>query len=268
MSSQLVAVDAGRHGTKVKYKEEGGTFWFPSAVSKAIEGHRESLEEDLEVRYKGKAYFIGELAQREGYPQRLMTESKVHEQTLLEVLVAVFKSEIAGSCQVMTGLPINLYTDERERAGVKRLLEGKHDLTVNGVYREITIEKVGLALECASSFFAKPEPGTIRILDPGARTTNYATFQDGTYIGRESGTIPLGWDSVRGADAEVMAGQIVSEIGKSWNPSDRVKIIGGNAAPLEEPLKRIGFGFAYAAEDPMFANVDGFYAIGRSLIHA
>ncbi len=73
---------------------------------------------------------------------------------------------------------------------------------------------------------------------------------------------------MRGADADVMAGQIVSEVGKSWNPSDRVKIIGGNAAPLEEPLKRIGFGFAFAAENPMFANVEGFYAVGRSLIDA
>ncbi|PTX62447.1 hypothetical protein C8P63_10542 [Melghirimyces profundicolus] len=266
MDIPLIAVDAGRHGTKVKNAR--GMFCFPSSVSKAIEGHREHLENDLEVRYNGKDYFVGELAQREGYPQRLMTESKVHDQTLLEVLVAVFRSEVMDRCRVMTGLPINLYTDERERAGLKRLLEGEHEVTVNGVHRRFTIEKVGLALECASSYFAAPESGTVRIVDPGARTTNYATFKDGIYIGKESGTIPLGWDSVRGADPDLMAGQIASEIGKSWSPSNRVKIIGGKAEELEEPLKRIGFGFAYAAERPLYANVEGFYEVGRSLTHA
>lgn len=261
---ELVAIDAGRSFTKVKVGNR--VFEFPSKVSKALEGYRDHMPGDLEVRYKGKDYFVGRLAEREGYAWTNMLETKVHEQTLIEVITACFLAEVVGKVAIMTSVPINMYAKETERSGLKKLLMGEHEVVVNGVYRKIQIEKVGIGLECACSFFSNQRPGKVRIIDPGARTTNFATYKDGIYIGKESGTIPYGWDSVRDSDPELMANLIISEIGKSWSTSDQLEIIGGRAQDLELPMQKQGFIHTKGAEEGKYANVRGLYEIGRNLV--
>ncbi|WP_044641443.1 ParM/StbA family protein [Risungbinella massiliensis] len=260
----LVAVDAGRSFTKVKVGNR--VFEFPSKVSKALEGHRDQMPGDLEVRYQGKDYFVGRLAEREGYAWTNMLETKVHEQTLIEILTACFLAEVVGKVAIMTSIPINMYSKEMERSGLKKLLVGDHEILVNGVYRKLQVEKVGIGLECACSYFNHKRPGKVRIIDPGARTTNFATYQDGIYIGKESGTISYGWDSVRGSDPDLMANLIISEIGKSWSTSDQLEIIGGRAQDLELPMQKQGFVHTHAVTDAKYANVTGLYEIGRNLI--
>src|SRR5690606_22362860 len=114
--------------------------------------------------------------EREGFSATLMTQSKVHEHTLLEVLVSCFLAEVPSGEEILlvTAVPIELYDSERERSGIRRLLEGKHEVLVNGVYRVINIAKVVISLECAVAYQTSREMGTIRLVDPGARTTNYA----------------------------------------------------------------------------------------------
>ncbi len=263
---QLVVVDAGRYATKVRNAK--GRFSFLSKVSKAHNRHRENLPNDIQIRYQGKDFFIGQLAEREGFSATLMTQSKVHEHTLLEVLVSCFLAEVPSGEEILlvTAVPIELYDSERERSGIRRLLEGKHEVLVNGVYRVINIAKVVISLECAVAYQTSREMGTIRLVDPGARTTNYATYKDGIYIGRESGTILHGWDTIRDADPDLMADIIVGEVAKTWNTSDVVKVIGGKAEDLVEPLKLRGFYRTMAPTDAQFATVDGLWEIGRRLM--
>jgi plasmid segregation protein ParM len=261
----LVAVDAGR--AFVKTVVGNRKFLFPSKVSKARKRtFVQTLEDDIEITYQGKDYFIGQLAEREGsFTRQMMTESKVNTETLLLILTALFKAGAIGDVYLVTGVPINMYRDD-ERAGLRSRLEGEHEIILNGTYRKINIRKVAITIEGGAAYWVHRRMGTVRIVDPGARTTNYATFKDGVFIDRESGTIPKGWDNVREADPEEMAAMIVGHLGGMWDPTDVVELIGGKAHELLEPFKREGFRFTTAFEDPQYANALGYYALGKELL--
>ena len=108
----LIAVDAGR--AFVKTVTGNQKFSFPSKVSKARKRtFVQTLEEDIELRYQGKEYFIGQLAEREGsFTRQMMTESKVNVETVLLILTALFKAGAIGDVKLVTGVPINMYKEE------------------------------------------------------------------------------------------------------------------------------------------------------------
>lgn len=258
----LVAVDAGRSHVKVVSANQ--QFLFPSKVSKARKRNFvQTLNDDIEITYQGKQYFIGGLAEREGsFTRQMMTESKVNNETLLLVLTALFKAGAIGDVNVVTGVPINMYRED-ERTRLRALLEGEHEITLNGTYRQINIRKAAITIEGGASYWIHKRMGTVRIVDPGARTTNYATFKDGIFIDRESGTIAKGWENVREADPEEMAAMIVAHLGGMWDTSDVVELVGGRAHDLLEPFKHEGFIYTLSFNDPQFSNARGYYALGR-----
>ncbi|KPC75788.1 hypothetical protein ADL26_06900 [Thermoactinomyces vulgaris] len=261
----LVAVDAGR--AYVKTIVGTRRFTFPSKVSKARQRNFiQTLEDDMEIRYQGKDYFIGQLAEREGsFTRQMMTESKVNIETVLLILTALFQAGALGDVKLVTGVPINMYRDD-ERARLRAKLEGEHEVILNGTYRKINIKKAAITIEGGAAYWIHRRMGTVRIVDPGARTTNYATFKDGIFIDRESGTIPKGWDNVREADPEEMAAMLVGYLGGMWEPTDVVELIGGKAQDLLEPFKRVGFIYSTTFEDPQFANAIGYYALGKETL--
>lgn len=261
----LIAVDAGRSYVKTIVGNQ--RFVFPSKVSKARKrAFVQTLPEDMELRYLGKEYFIGQLAEREGsFTRQMMTESKVNTETLLLILTALFKAGAVGDVNIVTGVPINMYKED-ERTRLRAKLEGEHEVILNGTYRKIHIRKAAITIEGGAAYWIHKRMGTVRIVDPGARTTNYATFKDGVFIDRESGTISKGWENVREADPEEMAAMIVGHLGGMWEPTDIVELIGGKATDLLEPFKQEGFSFAIASHDPQFANALGYYALGKETI--
>ena len=107
--------------------------------------------------------------------------------------------------------------------------------------------------------------GLVRIIDIGAKTTNYATFQDKVFIDRESGTLPVGWETVKVSNIKEMAGLIAGTVSKTWSNRDVVMLVGGMARKLE-PYIREHFHHAFVVEDPQMANVRGYYEIGRALL--
>jgi plasmid segregation protein ParM len=261
----LIAVDAGR--AFVKTVTGNQKFLFPSKVSKARKRtFVQTLEEDIELRYQGKEYFIGQLAEREGsFTRQMMTESKVNVETVLLILTALFKAGAIGDVKLVTGVPINMYKEE-ERARLRAKLEGEHEVVLNGTYRKINITKAAITIEGGAAYWVHRRMGTVRIVDPGARTTNYATFKDGIFIDRESGTLPKGWDNVREADPEEMAAMIVGHLGGMWSTTDVVELIGGKATELVEPFKHVGFIHSTTFDNPQFANALGYYALGKETL--
>jgi plasmid segregation protein ParM len=261
----LVAVDAGR--AYVKTVAGNQKFSFPSKVSKARKRtFVQTLEDDMEITYMGKDYFIGQLAEREGsFTRQMMTETKVNTETVLLILTALFKAGAVGDVNLVTGVPINMYKED-ERARLRARLEGEHEFVLNGTYRKINIKKAAITIEGGAAYWIHRRMGTVRIVDPGARTTNYATFKDGVFIDRESGTLPKGWENVREADPEEMAAMIVGHLGGMWETSDVVEIIGGKAHELLEPFKQAGFIHSTTFEDPQFANALGYYALGKETL--
>jgi hypothetical protein len=263
--AMLVAVDAGRAYVKTVVGNQ--KFSFPSKVSKARQRtFVQTLEDDMEIHYQGKEYFIGQLAEREGsFTRQMMTESKVNIETVLLILTALFKAGAIGDVKLVTGVPINMYKED-ERTRLRAKLEGEHEVILNGTYRKINITKAAITIEGGAAYWIHRRMGTVRIVDPGARTTNYATFKDGIFIDRESGTIPKGWDNVREADPEEMAAMIVGHLGGMWETTDVVELIGGKAQELVEPFKRVGFLYATTFDDPKYANALGYYALGKETL--
>lgn len=261
----LVAVDAGR--AYVKTVTGNKQFIFPSKVSKARQRtFVQTLEEDMEIRYQGKDYFIGQLAEREGsFTRQMMTESKVNLETVLLIMTALFQAGALGEVKLVTGVPINMYKEE-ERTKLRSRLEGEHEIILNGTYRKIQVTRAAITIEGGAAYWIQRRMGTVRIVDPGARTTNYATFKDGVFIDRESGTIPKGWDNVREADPDEMAAMIVGHLGGMWSTTDVVELIGGKAPELAEPFKHVGFTYTTAFENPQYANALGYYALGKETL--
>lgn len=260
----LVAVDCGR--SYVKVRTENRTFMFPSKVSAwRKRNYRQELEGDLELMYQGRKWFVGKLAEREGeFTRQAMQETKAVEETLLLTLTAIHLAGAKGKVDLVTGLPIGNYTD-RERESVRKLLEGHHEVTLNGQTSRFYVQRVYTTIEGGGAFFATPRSGLVRIIDVGAKTTNYVTFKDKIFIDRESGTMPIGWESVRESNEREMADMIAATVSKTWGPDDVVILIGGIAQRLE-PYLQGHFRYAYAMSNPQTANVRGYYEVGKALI--
>ncbi|WP_124727779.1 ParM/StbA family protein [Staphylospora marina] len=260
----LVAVDCGR--SFVKVKTERNSFMFPSKVSAWRNRHyRQDLEGDMEVVYRGQRWFVGQLAEREGeFTRQAMQDTKAVEETLLLTVTAVHQAGANGNVDLVTGLPIIHYT-EAERMAVRRLLEGDHEVTVNGRTARFRIRRVYTTIEGGGAFFADPRSGLVRIVDVGAKTTNYATFKDKVFIDRDSGTLPIGWETLRESNEREMADAIAAALSKKWHSDDVVVLIGGMAKRLERHMQG-HFRHAFAARSPQMANVLGFYEVGKALI--
>lgn len=260
----LVAVDCGR--SYVKVMTENRTFMFPSKISAwRKRNYRQELEDDLELTYRGGRWFVGKLAEREGeFTRQAMQDTKAVEETLLLTLTAIHQAGAVGNVTLVTGLPIANFT-EKEREAVRRLLEGYHEVTVNGQFSRIRITRVYTTIEGGGAFFASPRSGLVRIIDVGAKTTNYATFNEKIFIDRESGTLPIGWETVRETNEREMADAIAGAVSKKWNSDDVVILIGGMANKLERYVQG-HFRYAFAMSDPQTANVRGYYEVGKALI--
>ncbi|MCS1350522.1 ParM/StbA family protein [Mechercharimyces sp. CAU 1602] len=260
----IIAVDCGR--SHVKVMTEKKTFSFPSKISTwRKRNFRQELEGDIELIYNDRCWFIGKLAEREGeFTRQAMQDTKVVDETLLLTLAAIHLAEGAGRIQLIMGLPIQNY-NEGERVALRKLLEGMHEVSINGEMRKFQIERVYITIEGGSAFFTSPRMGLVRIVDVGAKTTNYATFKDKVFIDRDSGTLPIGWETVSESNVEEMANHIAGTVSKKWQAKDMVMLIGGVASKVEPHLQE-HFPYAFTLDDPQMANVRGFFEVGRAMV--
>ncbi|MDR6224987.1 ParM/StbA family protein [Desmospora profundinema] len=260
----IVAVDCGR--SYVKVITEGKSFLFPSKVSGWRQrNYRHELSGDIELEYLGRRWFVGKLAEREGeFTRQAMQDSKAVEETLILTMTALHLAEAKGNVILVTGLPIGNFTDVEQKA-IKRLLEGPHTVRLNGKERSFYVESVYATIEGGGAFFSAPRMGLVRIVDVGAKTTNYATFRDKVFIDRESGTLPIGWETVKVTNLKEMADLIASTVSKTWGNHDIVMLVGGMARKLE-PFIQDHFRHAFSLEEPQMANVRGYYEVGKAMI--
>jgi plasmid segregation protein ParM len=260
----IIAVDCGRSYVKVMTEEK--TFLFPSKVSGwRKRNYRQEVDGDIELQYRGRKWFVGQLAEREGeFTRQAMQDTKAVEETLLLTLTAIHLAGGKGNVTLVTGLPIVNFTEE-EKYAVKRLLQGHHHVEVNGQWKQFHIDRVYTTIEGGSAFFAEPRMGLVRIIDFGAKTTNYATFKDRVFIDRESGTIPIGWETAKESNVREMADLIASSVSKKWGADDVVLLVGGMAKKMEPHIQE-HFRCALAVKYPQTANVRGYFAVGKAMI--
>lgn len=278
----LVGVDAGNNNVKIfgPYGEK----IFPSELGEYRERRLKQTfsDNDIIYEYNGKKGFAGTLAQFESqFTASRMGESKAHEEMLIRVLLGLHKYSTKDSYSIVVGQPISRHT-ENEKRKMKSILEGRHEITVNGARRNILIERAEIAAEGGAAFWSFPTKGLVRVLDIGSGTVNGATLNDGRYIDRDSFTIRDGLETLITNDLEQFIRKICLHALKYWDIDDAVLVCGGGAKkcidlmyeyfsnvniiyPKVETFSKNG-GVGFKQLEPIFANAVGFYNIAKKVM--
>jgi plasmid segregation protein ParM len=259
---RIIGVDAGRF--KVKVRNYNGYFDFYSNIGECRELEFQDVrgKDDIIGEYRGRKFTGGTLARRESeYGDSLMIESKLHEDTVILILIALHKAFDSGSVYLVTGLPIKVHG--RDRTALKKLLEGRHTIKVGGITKEFTI-RCEVTIE-GISIYKYAGSGTVRGLNIGSMTVNAITFTNEEKIGRESDTFDIGMESGKSKDYSAMARAIASKTGAlKWKQTDKVYICGGGATELYTDLLRF-YPNAKITISPVRHDVDSFYETAREI---
>jgi plasmid segregation protein ParM len=258
----IAGIDAGRFKVKVWVLSNYFDFYSDLGEYRELEFQDERGKDDIIGEYRGRKFTGGTLARRESeFGGSLMVDSKIHEDTIILILIALHKAFDSGPVYLVTGLPV--IDHSKDRAILKRLLEGSHTITIGGktktflVKCEVTTEGAGI--------YKYAGPGTIRGVNIGSRTVNLITFKDGEKIGKESDTLDFGMESVRTKDLTAIARAIASKAGAmKWKNSDRLYVCGGGATDLHDELSKF-YPNSKITMNPTLIDAEAFYHIARAI---
>lgn len=269
---QIIAADMGRNESKF-CTTNNQKAKFRSAVG---EWHQRNLSSggEWDVMIDGENYFIGDLAFKEAYlPREMATESKIHEETKLLFLTGVALLARDTDIVISTGLPINQF-NPKGRDDIVNLLQGRHSVTFrDSKTKTFFINQITVCPESGGVYWdevnRKPQlkQGKIRVADIGSRTINYCTIDDNNYINKDSDTLNYGAIKLKNSktNPQEFARKIVADLSSRWmeydENNDTILLSGGGAILLEN-LLRPHFKNMMISEDPVYANVIGFYNLG------
>lgn len=266
----LAAVDSGR--AYVKYVGPNGVAGkFPAWIHPYYETELDVLSgrEDMAVEYNGQRWYIGEVVDRvvdAGSLQQKQAE-KGTQNTVLFILAALWKMG-AHDCdpiQLVTGLPMPLYKDEKTRNMLKQALEGTHTIRVTTGEGEDTrtllIDELHFAAEGAGAFYSRPANGLVHILDVGSRTINAPVFKNKRFHAGLSFSFDWGFDSLKEnhKNPDYVARQIDGEISSKWGRDAEIWVAGGVAHEVAAALQRLGYENVTAIPDSQMANAHGLF---------
>lgn len=273
-----LGIDAG--GENVKVVSRFGVAQFYSDIGEYRERRLDEStfgEDDMIFEYCGKKGFAGSLARYESeLSVSLKGDTKAHYDAKMRVLLAIHRYSDDEVNNIVVGQPIGTYTKE-EKEKIKDMLQGFHELTVNGKTKGFYIERVEVSPEGPVALLSDPKKGVHRVIDIGSGTINCSTLDDMRFIDRDSFTIPNGLATIRNKDKDSIARMIYANaVQYRWGKYDNVWLIGGGA---EDMLNSIKLEFPNArvfspkhrmktnikAVKPIYANAVGYYEIARKL---
>lgn len=263
----IVAIDAGGSATKIYDGQQ--LRQFPSTIGydwRERNIKQQQGEHDLEWQYDGQRGFAGTLALFESdCSDSRKGDSKAHPDARLRTLLALHQYAQGTEHQIIVGQPIATHT-EREKAEIKRMLHGRHEITVNGHRRILVVSRCEVAAEGVAAGLLIPGGGKVRIIDIGSGTVNYGTLIDRRFNDRGSFTLSTGLETTLSSDKAAFARQIaLRAISGGWSKTDRVFLCGGGAEGHMEPLREYFPLVQLVPGDPVTANVRAFYLIARRL---
>lgn len=264
----IATVDAGNDNTK--FFDGKQLIKYPSAIGfnsleRNLRGGRRPY--DFEWEYEGKTGFAGTLAVDESeYAETRRDDSKAHFDCLLRVLIALHQFGSGIEFNIVVGQPIDFHTEEEKKA-IRLMLQKRHDITVNGIRKTIIINRCEVAPEGAAAGLLAPVAGTVRVIDIGSGSVNFATLIDRSYNNKGSFTFTEGMQSKRTMDHESFARQIGTKaLNRKWRKGDNVYLCGGGAADILPYLQRDFFPYAELIDnEPIFSNVKAFYLLAEKI---
>lgn len=278
--TKLLAIDLGRGYTKGKTLE--GEFRFVSLIDQAVDlTIYQKLDGDMILEEEdGNTYFVGNLAFRDGkgLKRKPTTDSKATDDTMRLFHAGLYRANIkSGTVSIMTGVPkSNIETGDHKK--LKSRIEGTHRFKINGEKCEVIVQHCWVTVEGGIIYnylqtlnMIPDNAKKVRVIDPGAYTTNYATYTknlDGKWIytNGESGTISRGWENDGSGEENVevnpiqLSDMLSSNLQRNWNKNNDFPtfLAGGGALKLEEPMKKY-FPQIHAITDSQMANVRGYF---------
>ncbi|CDN44181.1 ParM/StbA family protein [Paenibacillus sp. P22] len=264
----IIGIDAG--GSAVKLYDGRQFRQFPSPIG--YDWRERNLqqvhgEHDFEWEYGGQHGFAGTLAMYESeLAESTKGDSKAHPDARLRVLIALHQYAPGSEHQIVVGQPIRTHTPEQKRQ-IKEMLQGRHEITINGERRVIVIRRCEVAAEGAAAGLLVPSLGIVRVIDIGSGTVNLGTLQDRRFVDRASDTLVNGMETLRNPDPAAFARAIIAHaIRLKWKSEDVLVLCGGGAEAL---LPDIGKHFKSAQllkpGMSLYANVEAFHLIAKGL---
>lgn len=283
--SIILGVDSGSFKAKIVGEHGVDTFktnicdWFVRDVEEKFG------PDDMEFEIDNRKGFAGTIAQYEDDFDgggSMFGDTKNHDDNKIRVILAIFRylekyAPNINNVRIVTGQPIKMH-NETEKKGIIEMLEGDHDVTVNGKSRTITIEEVKVSPEGSGAFWSNPKSVTDRayhILDIGSGTVNAATVINKKFITTKSDTFNFGMETIKNKDdLKGMARGIIRSItGLKWKKDADVMVCGGVATEIlphiQEHFPNATVVIPKLDEEmkltPVYANAAGFYEIARKV---
>lgn len=156
-----------------------------------VRAYRENevlLNEDKTiVEYEGKKYIIGDQG---NYSTDLMKSQ--HENTKLLILAAVGLSfpDNFISTEIVTGLPIALYSNQKQQMKDMLRRNFTHQITINNQCKLIRFTNIEVFPEAAGAFYSQSEFKDALVIDIGGLSVDIALFENGKLV--KYSTYPMG----------------------------------------------------------------------------
>lgn len=147
-------------------------------IRSTIRAYRENevlLNDDkILVEYEGSKYIIGE---KGNYSTDLMKSQ--HENTKLLILTAIGLSypDSVISTNMVTGLPIALYSKQKQQMKDLFKRDATHQITINNQKKYIRFLNIEIFPESAGAFYSQSEYKDALILDIGGLSIDIALFE-------------------------------------------------------------------------------------------
>jgi len=264
----IIGIDAG--GSAVKLYDGRQFKQFPSAIGydwRELNIEQKHGDHDYDWEYKGERGFAGTLALYESQmAESIKGDTKAHPDARLRVLIALHQFTDGIEHDIVVGQPYRTHTPKQKKL-IKELLQGRHEITINGVRRVIVIRRCEVAAEGVSACLLVPGMGKVRVIDIGSGTVNFGTLVDRRFSNIGSDTLVNGLETILTTEPNAFARQIAAHAVRiGWNATETVHLCGGGAEKLQNGLSK-HFAAAELLKPGMsvFANVEAFYLIAKGL---
>lgn len=268
----LLGIDAGND--RVKVCGPLGAIDFCSEIGEYRERNLVNVfgPEEMEWEYLGKKGFAGTLAKYESeFTESMKGLTKANDDAKLRILLSIHRYSNGNEFKIVVGQPIKKYNDTEKRK-IKNMMIGDHTLTVNRETKSFTISRCEVTAEGAGVGLLQPRPGTTRIIDIGSGTVNFGSVRDMRFIDKDSFTEDFGLNTITNKDYAAMARRIGVRALNKWDRDDYVRLVGGGAAILHDPLKEFFPNVEIFSPvsmlktlDPVHANACVFFEIARKI---